>query len=341
MFVGGVTVGTATLHNQDQVAAKDVRPGDMVIVRRAGDVIPEVVGPVLAERPATSVPWTFPTTCPVCHHGLVRAAGGAFTFCPNPECPRQVRGRIEHFVSRGAMDIEGFGEQRIDLFVSLGLIDDVADLYSIDLDQVRALEGFGDLSVTNLASALEQSKSRSLGRFLFGLRIPHVGGTTGETLARAFGHLDRIQDATVAELAGGRWHRADHRRGGPRLVCRRAQPLPAGTPAGGWRQHRRAGAGRCPPGPRRAGGGRHRFTARLLPRSGRARHHLPGGKSPGSVSKKTLALVVGESPGASKLTKAEELGIPILDLAGFEQLLATGDLPAGGELPALGEMAST
>ncbi len=331
VFVGGVTVGTATLHNQDQVAAKDVRPGDMVIVRRAGDVIPEVVGPVLAERPADSAPWTFPTHCPVCQVALVRAAGGAFTFCPNPECPRQVRGRIEHFVSRGAMDIEGFGEQRIDLFVSLGLIRDVADLYTIDLDQVRGLEGFGELSVTNLAAALERSKSCPLGRLLFGLRIPHVGGTTGETLARAFGHLDRLQDASVAELSAvdgigptiavavQAWF-ADERN---RALLERLRnagvniegPAPLDVPqvlAG----HAVVVTGSLP--------GYSREAAELAITT-------RGGKSPGSVSKKTLALVVGETPGASKLTKAEELGIPILDLAGFEHLLATGQLPDSGD----------
>ena len=129
VFVGGSTVGTATLHNADQVKEKDVRPGDLVVVRKAGDVIPEVLRPVISERPANTRPWEFPTSCPACKEQLERTEGEAATFCNNYECPRQIRGRIEHFVSRGAMDIEGFGEQRVDLFVSEGLINDVSDIF--------------------------------------------------------------------------------------------------------------------------------------------------------------------------------------------------------------------
>ena len=141
VFVGGSTVTTATLHNEDQVREKDVRPGDIVVVRKAGDVIPEVLAPVLADRPADSVPWVFPRACPVCGEPLVRDEGEAATFCTNYDCPSQVRGRIEHFASRGAMDIEGFGEQRVDLFVRAGLLDDVGDVYTLDIDAVRAMEG--------------------------------------------------------------------------------------------------------------------------------------------------------------------------------------------------------
>ncbi len=129
VFVGGSTVGVATLHNQDQVEAKDVRPGDTVIVRKAGDVIPEVVGPVLAERPKGLRAWKFPTACPVCGTTLVRPEGEADHRCPNEACPARVAGTIEHFASRGAMDIEGFGEQRVQLFQSLGMLADVADIY--------------------------------------------------------------------------------------------------------------------------------------------------------------------------------------------------------------------
>src|SRR5690606_16155109 len=163
VFVGGSTVGLATLHNEDQVRAKDVRPGDTVIVRKAGDVIPEVVGPVLSERPPGTKEWRFPTTCPVCGEPLVRLEGESDTFCTNLECPRRRAASIEHFVSRGALDIEGLGEQRIHLFSELGLLTDVASIYSLDFDRIRQLEGFGETSVRNLERAIEASKDRPLG----------------------------------------------------------------------------------------------------------------------------------------------------------------------------------
>ena len=190
VFVGGVTVGTATLHNEDQVAAKDVRVGDTVIVRRAGEVIPEVVGPVLSERSPDSQPWVFPPGCPACGEPLQRAEGASATLCVNYSCPRQVRGRIEHYVSRHAMDIEFLGERNIDRFVTEGLLGDLADLaglYSMDFEGIGAMEGFGDISVNNLRKSIEDSKHRTLGRLLFGLRIPEIGRVNAETLARAFG----------------------------------------------------------------------------------------------------------------------------------------------------------
>ncbi len=327
VFVGGVTVGTATLHNSDQVATKDVRPGDMVIVRRAGDVIPEVVGPVLAERTADSHPWVFPTHCPVCGHPLVRADGGAFTMCVNYDCPRQVRGRVEHFVSRGAMDIEGFGEQRIDLFVSLGLVGDPADLYVLDLDAIRQLDGFGELSVANLALAVDASRAQPLGRLLFGLRIPHVGGTIAETLARAFGHIDGLLEASVDDLAAvegigptiaGAVHAWLAEPRNRQLIERlRAVGVNVVGPERSLSPQTLTGKAVVVTGTL-AGYTRDAAEAAITDR---------GGKSPGSVSNKTFAVVVGEAPGASKLTKADELGVPILDEAGFERLLATGELP--------------
>ncbi|MEE9413828.1 MAG: NAD-dependent DNA ligase LigA, partial [Acidimicrobiales bacterium] len=163
VFVGGSTVATATLHNQDQVREKDVRPGDIVIVRKAGDVIPEVVGPVLAARPKGLAAWQFPSECPVCGTTLIRPEGEARNRCPNYDCPQQIRGRIQHFVSRGAMDIEGFGESRVDLFVSEEMLGDPADIYTLDFDRIAAMEGFGETSVTNLRTAIEESKLRPLG----------------------------------------------------------------------------------------------------------------------------------------------------------------------------------
>ncbi len=325
--VGGVDVSTATLHNQDQVAAKDVRPGDTVIVRRAGDVIPEVVGPVLSARIKGSRPWNFPTTCPVCGEPLVRAEGVAATFCVNFHCPRQIRGRIEHYASRHAMDIEWLGEKNVDLFVTEGLVSDVADLYSLDFDRLLEFERFGQKSVDNLRDAIEESRSRPLGNLLFGLRIPEIGQVNAQTLASEFGSIERIMEASVDDLAAvdgfGRviaeavveWFtRSDARdlierladAGVQMLAEEQTESLPqtlagktivvSGTLAGFTRD-----------------GAKEAIVRR-------------GGKSPGSVSKKTLALVAGTEPGASKVTKAEDVGVPIIDEAAFLALLETGEL---------------
>jgi DNA ligase (NAD+) len=328
VFVGGSTVTTATLHNEDQVRVKDVRPGDLVIVRKAGDVIPEVVGPVLSERPPDLPPWEFPRNCPVCGDPLVRSEGLAATMCVNMECPRQVRGRIEHFVSRGAMDIEHLGEQRVDLFVTAGLLRDIGDLYTLDLDRVRAMEGFGEVSVRNLAQAIDASRGRPLANLLFGMRIPHVGSAVAELLARSFGHLDRLLEASPEQLErveglgptiAGSVHtffRQPHnlvvieklRTAGVNVEGPPVEPIAPQTLTG------KAVV---------VTGALEGFTREQAEAAIKAR----GGTSPGSVSKRTAALVVGADPGASKLGKAEGLGVPILDEAGFVLLLETGEVP--------------
>lgn len=327
VFVGGVTVTNATLHNQDQVRAKDVRPGDMVIVRRAGDVIPEVVGPVLSERDPTSVPWEFPTDCPVCNRPLVRPEGEARHRCPFADCPAQVRGRIEHFAQRSAMDIENFGERTIDMLVTAGKIADVGDVFLFDPEELSEFEGFGDTSIENLRAGLESSRTRPLGKVIFALAIPHVGATNGEVLAKAFGSLEAVAAATPEQIAAvdgigpiiadsaAEWFASDIgkdivaklRSGGVRPVAPEVsslEPTLTGKSvvvSGGLANYGRSDA-------------KTAITDR-------------GGKAPGSVSKTTFALVVGNDPGASKVTKAEDLGIPILDEAAFEALLATGELP--------------
>ncbi len=332
VFVGGVTVATATLHNQDQVAAKDVRPGDMVIVRRAGDVIPEVVGPVLSERPKDSVPWEFPKDCPVCGEPLVRPEGVAATHCVNFHCDRQIRGRIEHFAGRAAMDIEFLGEKNVDRFVSAGLLDDVAGLYSLDYDAILAMEGFQEKSVDNLRRAIEASKSKPLGNLLFGLRIPEIGQVNAQTLAASFGTMDRIMDATVEEIAAvdgfgtviaeavHDWFARDAARD---LVSRLA--------AAGLTME----AARVDDSQEQTLEGKTVVvsgTLRGFTRDGAKEAIVArGGKSPGSVSKKTTALVVGADPGASKVAKAEEAGVPVIDEAAFVSLLETGELPEGSK----------
>ena len=164
VFVGGSTVGLATLHNEDQVRLKDVRPGDKVVVRKAGDVIPEVVKPVLSERPKRSKPWVFPKTCPCpLQSPLTRAEGESDTYCTHPDCPNQRDQRIIHFASRGAMDIEGLGERTVFLFSKAGLVHDPGDIYSLRKEDLLGFEGFGEISVNNLLSAIEASKQRPLG----------------------------------------------------------------------------------------------------------------------------------------------------------------------------------
>ncbi len=331
VVVGGSTVGMATLHNQDQVAAKDVRPGDTVIVRKAGDVIPEVVGPVLAERPDGLAPWVFPTECPVCGQPLVRRDDEADTRCVNISCPARVAGTIEHFASRGAMDIEGLGEQRVRLFLELGVVHDIADLYALDHDRLSGIEGFGDLSIENLLGAIAVSRSRPLPNLLVGLNIRHLGPAGAQALSRHFGHLDRIGAASLEELASvegvgptiaeavREWFDDEPNR---RVVAKlREAGVNLEGPVAPQVEQTLVGLSVVVTGTL-AGFTRDEAAAAITSR---------GGKSPGSVSKKTTAVVVGEDPGASKLTKAVDLGVPILDEAGFVALLDSGVVPIGAE----------
>ncbi|MGH9184735.1 MAG: NAD-dependent DNA ligase LigA, partial [Acidimicrobiales bacterium] len=327
VFVGGSTVGLATLHNEDQVNVKDVRPADTVIVRKAGDVIPEVVGPVLSERPKALAPWTFPTECPVCGGPLVRLPGESDTFCTNVDCPGQRHARVGHFTSRGAMDIEGLGERTLRLFLEEGLINDAADIYTVDWDRVGQLEGFGVVSITNLRNAIQGSKARPLARLLVGLGIRHVGGTAARVLARHFGHLDRLVAAAEEELAAVEGI-------GPTIARSLHEFFSNEANRDVIEKLRAAGVdfGRVerPTHPQNLEGKTVVVTGTLESFSREAAEEAikaRGGKAPSSVSKKTTAVVVGESPGTAKLTKAEELGVPILDEVGFHHLLDTGELP--------------
>ncbi|HZN15064.1 MAG TPA: NAD-dependent DNA ligase LigA [Acidimicrobiales bacterium] len=327
VFVGGSTVGVATLHNEDMVRLKDVRPGDTVIVRKAGDVIPEVVGPVLTLRPKKSKPWSFPKKCPSCGGDLVRRDGESDTFCVNPSCPRKRAAGIEHFVSRGAMDIEGLGERTIGEFRDRGLLADVADIYALDFDQVRQLEGFGDISVNNLRDSIERSKDRPLANLIVGLGIPHAGGAAAVALARHFGHLDRIIDASEDALAAVEGI-------GPTIAASLSAWFAVDENRAVIEKLRVAGVNftgpEAPDEPQTLAGMSIVVTGTLdgFSREGAEEAiKVRGGKSPGSVSKKTTAVVVGAEPGQAKLTKAEELGVPILDEAAFAQLLQTGELP--------------
>jgi DNA ligase (NAD+) len=337
VFVGGVTVGQATLHNEDQVKAKDVRPGDKVMVRRAGDVIPEVLGAVVAERPPGTEPWVFPTTCP-CPVGstLVRPEGEAEHRCIHPECPVQRQGAIEHFASRGALDIDALGAKRIAQLVEAGMVSSVADLYDLDWEAVAGLERMGEVSAANLRASIEASKSRPLPRLLVGLNIRHLGPAGAEALAAAFGSLDRILHSSVEALAA-----AD----GVGSVIAESVHTWFSDPANQELVERLRAAGlgfEAPEGdgqPKILAGKSVVVTGTLEDFSreeAEAAIKALGGKSPGSVSKKTTAVVIGDGPGASKVDKATELGIPVLDEDGFRHLLDTGELPpeaaaAGGD----------
>jgi DNA ligase (NAD+) len=269
----------------------------------------------------------FPKTCPACGEPLVRLEGESDTFCTNLECPRRRAASIEHFVSRGALDIEGLGERSIHLFGELGLLTDVASIYTLDFDKIRGLEGFGEISVRNLEHAIEASKRRPLANLLIGLNIRHLGGAGATLLARQFGHLDRITAASADDIAAidgiGRVIAESvceffESPGNLELVEKlRTAGLNFEGPAAPEVEQNLVGLSVVVTGTL-AGYSREGAEEAVKSR---------GGKSPGSVSKKTTAVVVGEGPGAAKLTKAEELGIPILDEAGFEHLLATGELP--------------
>ncbi len=327
VFVGGSTVSVATLHNEDQVRLKDVRPGDTVTVRKAGDVIPEVVGPVLSLRPEGVEPWVFPRTCPGCGSELVRPEGEADTRCVNSACPFQRDQRIIHFASRGAMDIEGLGERTVGQLTAAGFVRHVGDLYTLDADKLRTLEGFGSLSAHKLLDAIEASKTRPLPRLLTALGIRNLGPVAAEALARAFGTLDAIAGASEADLATVEgvgptiadsivhWFAQEDNR--EIVAALKAAGVDFGNVVVSRLPQVLAGKAVVVTGTLE-GFSREEAEAAITGR---------GGKSPGSVSKKTYAVVVGDGPGASKLSKAEQLGIPVIDEAGFRTLLETGELP--------------
>lgn len=329
VFVGGSTVSMATLHNQDQVRLKDVRPGDTVVVRKAGDVIPEVVGPVLSLRPKNSTPWEFPHTCPCpLKSTLVRLEGESDTRCVEPSCPHQRDQRIIYFASRGAMDIEGLGERTVLQLSDAGLVSDPGDIYSLTVEQLLTLEGFGRVSAEKLLDAIEGSKTRPLPKILTALGIKHLGPAAAEALAAHFGTLDAIMAATDEALATvdgvgdviaqsiTSWFSHDDNRAFVEKL--RAAGVDFGRVEVSSAPQVLAGKAVVVTG-----------TLDGFDRDGAERAIKErGGKSPGSVSAKTFAVVVGREPGASKVTKAESLGVPMLDEAGFRHLLDTGELPS-------------
>jgi DNA ligase (NAD+) len=320
--VGGVTVKLATLHNEEDLARKDLRVGDDVIVLRAGDVIPQVVSPAphAVENPHRSPPPRPPASCPVCGTPTVKPADSVFTNCPNPDCAGRQWQLLRHFVSRGAMDIDGLGETLVGTLLRRGLIRNAADLYALRVEQLLELEGFADISARNLVQAIDESRSRPFHRVLFAIGIEEVGYVTARNLAGQFRSIDRLLSATPAELeqtAGV----------GPKM----AQSIASQLASPGLRQLidrlRSEGLRVEEEGPPPGEGplaGRTFVLTGTLPTLTREqateRLAAAGGRVTSSVSKKTDYLVAGDSPG-SKLEQAERLGVAVVDEAGLLAML--------------------
>ena len=322
MFVGGVTVSNATLHNQDEIDRLDVRVGDTVIVRRAGDVIPQVASVVLSRRQGKPRRFKIPAKCPVCGSATARLDGEAVTFCTGGlYCEAQRKQGIKHFVSRRALDIEGLGDKLVDQLVDEGLIKDASDIFALQLEQVAQLERMAEKSAQNLLNAAEKSKHTTLARFIYALGIHDVGETTAQTLANHFGSLDLLMQADTEALLAvpdvgpvvadsiTRFFMQPHNQS----VIKKL--LKAGV---SWSDIEVKADEELP-----LWGKTFVVTGTLSDMSrDQAKQALQelGGKVTGSVSKKTDYVVVGENPG-SKADKAEQLGIPILNEEAFKSLI--------------------
>ncbi len=329
VFVGGTTVSNATLHNVFELRRKDVRVGDTVIVRRAGDVIPEVVGRVPGERPAYVPNFRMPRECPVCGSRVLREKGGIDHRCTGGLfCAAQRKQALLHFAGRRAMDIEGLGDKLVDQLVEGGLIRTLPELYTLGLLKLAALDRMAEKSAANLVAALEKSKQTTLARFLYALGIRQVGEATAKDLAKHFGALDRIMDASVEQLLEvndvgpvvAQSIRTFFEQPHNREVVEQLRA--AGIR---WDEHVGAAADASP----KPLSGKTLVLTGTLPTLSRDEAkelvEAAGGKVSGSVSKKTHYVIAGEEAG-SKLDKARELGVPVLDEAALRTLLE-GDTP--------------
>jgi DNA ligase (NAD+) len=324
--VGGVTITYATLHNEDEVRRKDVRQGDMVIVRRAGDVIPEIVGPVTAKRKKSARRWSMPKTCNACGTPLVRAEGEADYRCPNKRgCPSQGLEWLFHFAGRGAMDIEHLGYMTVMRLLEKGLIEDPADIYALDADKLSQIPGFKDRSITNLLEQVEGSKDRPIWRLLVGLNIRHVGAHVAQVLADGFGSVDAIAAATEDEIDAvpeigpeiaatvREWFDEDEnlqlieklRAAGVRLADERSAPDRTPKTLEGVTLVLTGGLDTV---------SREEATAMA---------QAAGARVASSVSGKTTFVVAGRDPG-TKLAKAETLGVEVIDEDTFLRRLKDG-----------------
>lgn len=324
--LGGVIIRHATLHNYDDIARKDIRLGDVVQIKRSGDVIPYVVGPVVDLRTGEERPIEPPATCPFCGTPTVRRADQVAVYCPNEDCSGRVVRQVDWFV--GVMDIVTLGGETVDLLMRAGLIHDIADIYSLKdrREELLALEGFADKKVENLLAGIEASKKQPLERLLAALGIRHVGATVATLLAQHFGSLDALMAASAEELEGiegigpetaeavRQWF------GNPRNRQLIEKLRAAGLRLTAERPAARAGALPL--------AGKTFVVTGTLPSFSReeaeAFIQAHGGKVSGSVSKKTDYLVVGEAPGATKYNKAQELGIPMIDEAELKRMAEGG-----------------
>jgi len=326
VHLAGTVVRRATLHNEDQIRRLDVRIGDTVTIQKAGEVIPEVLGVVLTRRTGQERRFEFPKQCPECGAGISRAgsAGEEVAWrCTNPDCPAQVRGRIEHWCSRGAMDIEGGGEALVRQLVEKNLACDVADLYSLTLDQVASLERMAEKSAQNFLDGVSESRKRDLWRLLFGLGILHVGAGVAKALGRQFATLDDLREASLEQLKEiedvgeviaqslSHWFREPRNQ---KLIEKLRQ---AGLNFRSELYKPRAAAGPLT--------GKTFVLTGTLPHLSReeatAKIEAVGGKVSSSVSKKTDYVVAGAEAG-SKLARAEQLGVKIIDEAELLKLCA-------------------
>jgi DNA ligase (NAD+) len=321
--LGGVTVRNATLHNEEYIASNDIRPGDVVLVTRAGDVIPRVVGPILSERKGKLRRFVMPDRCPVCGADVDHPEGEAMSRCTNATCPAQVLERVRHFCSRGAMDIEGIGDVMAQQLTELGLVHEIADIYTLGESQLAAVPRTGEKTIANLLRNIETSKSRGLARVLTGLGIRFVGTQTAQILAGDFGTIDAVAAASADELQ----------------QCEGIGPEVASSVSLFFAQRanramieRLRKAGVSMTAPKRARTASGKLAGKTFVLTGT----LPdmtrdeaaalitgaGGKVTGSVSKKTDYVVAGSDPG-SKYGKAQTLGVPILDEDELRKLLSS------------------
>ena len=317
--LSGSTVRAATVHNKDFIAQKDIRIGDIVRVRKAGEIIPEIVEVDFSKRDGSEQEFSFPTVCPSCGEPVLDDGQEAAVRCTNPDCPAQLVRSITHFCSRGAMDIEGMGEQSSEQFVRAGLITSIADLYDLSVPQIAALERKGEKSAAKLVAAIEQSKGRGLARLLYGFGIRHIGERSARQLAETFGSMDKLRRATFEELTavpdvGEEMAQSvlaffSHRQTQSQL----ARLAAAGVDMTQEQTVKEA-----------ALLGKTFVLTGTLPtltrEQAKALIEQKGGKVTGSVSKKTSYVVVGEDAG-SKLVRAQELQIPLLDEAALMNLL--------------------
>ena len=309
--VGGVTISSATLHNEDLIEAKDLRIGDWVEVIRAGEVIPQVVGPVPARRDGSERPFVMPERCPRCETPVVRDAEEAIRYCPNPACPGRIFESVVHFASRDALDIRGLGAERVRQLLDAGLIHDVADLYTLTTEQLLTLDRFAKQSATQLIASIAAARARPLSLLLFGLGIRHVGKTVAQLLARRFGTMAALAAASEAEIEAVPG-------AGPTIAQAVAEYFATSANQELIARLAAAGVAQTEPNAVTSGGaltGQTYVLTGTLPTLSRQKASAlierAGGRVAGSVSKKTTAVVSGDEAG-SKLAKARELGIEII-----------------------------